>query len=128
MQIRNLPLPCGIFVNGDHLAFGDPSVYWKLLERPQKDIGSSNETTAKRMPLATISDESWLLCMVPLPAEPVHRRIFLVLDAFSCLHVGIITNNCTKINDKCKIIAIATPRNVKRPLAGSLPKWYNTDA
>ena len=44
------------------------------------------------------------------------------------LHVGITTNNRTKVNDKCKIIAITPSENVKRSLAGSLPKWYNTDA
>lgn len=65
---------------------------------------------------------------VPVPAEPVHRRSFWILDALSCLHVGIIANNRTKVNDKCKIIAITPTEKVKRPLAGSLPKWYNTDA
>ena len=33
---------------------------------------------------------------VPAPAEPVHRRSFRILDAFSCLHV-IITNNRTEV-------------------------------
>ena len=49
-------------------------------------------------------------------------------DGLAHLPLDIITNNRTKINDKCKIIAITPPENVKRPLAESLPKWYNTDA
>ena len=39
---------------------------------------------------------------VPVPAEPVHRRIFRVLDAFSCFHVDITTNNRTEINGNVK--------------------------
>ena len=54
--------------------------------------------------------------------DDVVRRIFRVLDAFSCFHVDIITNNRIKINDKCKIIAITPSRKCQKTPCGKSAK------